>query len=442
MLIEFSVANFLSIKDRQTLRMDAASVSDHPERVIEAGRYKLLRSAAIYGANASGKSNVLKAMGTMREIVTTSARRSSADEIDVTPFLLSTATEHAPSLFEAVMLIDGVQYRYGFEADRKAVRAEWLFETKIKQEKMLFVREGDAIEIAKAFKEGKDLEEKTRDNALFLAVCDQFNGPVSQRITTQINRWQVTSGLNYEKSKFFFVFSYELDAIRDLTKKFLAPLNLGFVDVILQEKDLETFAMETNKNFSKLTEVEKSNILRMIDAQIQDKAFLRDVKTIHSKYDLDGTKVAEVKFDLDSQESSGTNKIVALSAELIAVIGSGGLAIIDELDAKLHPLLTQAIIGLFNDPVTNPRNAQLIFATHDTNLLTYGNFRRDQIWFTEKDQYGATCLYSLVEYKEPDGTKVRKDRSFETDYIQGRYGAIPFIGDFSKLFGNGAESKD
>ncbi len=120
----------------------------------------------------------------------------------------------------------------------------------------------------------------------------------------------------------------------------------------------------------------------------------------------------------------------------------GKLTIIDELDAKLHPLLTMTIVRLFNSTVHNPNNAQLIFATHDTNLLNYGCFRRDQIYFTEKNDFEATDLYSLVEYIEPNGTKVRNDRFFEKDYIAGRYGAIPFVGDFSKLIDNGQSSEN
>ena len=130
-----------------------------------------------------------------------------------------------------------------------------------------------------------------------------------------------------------------------------------------------------------------------------------------------------------------------MAGHLIYGLKLGALTIIDELDAKLHPLLTMAIVKLFNSPIHNPENAQLIFATHDTNLLNYGCFRRDQIYFTEKDNFESTDLYSLVEYIEPDGTKVRNDRSFEKDYISGRYGAIPFVGDFSKLIANGQSRK-
>ncbi len=152
-------------------------------------------------------------------------------------------------------------------------------------------------------------------------------------------------------------------------------------------------------------------------------------------------KLEKTVFDLDVQESSGTNKIFDLLGPFFDTLVNGKVLVVDELDAKLHPLLTKALVGLFNSEENNPRNAQLIFATHDTNLLTYANFRRDQIYFTEKDKEGASALYSLIEYKEEGGATVRKDRSFEKDYIQGRYGAIPYLGDFSKLFSKWQESK-
>ncbi len=157
------------------------------------------------------------------------------------------------------------------------------------------------------------------------------------------------------------------------------------------------------------------------------------INTVHQKFDGDNNLAGEVNFDMRSQESSGTNKVFNISGPVFDVLQDGGVLIVDELDASLHPLMTLAITRLFNSTEDNPKNAQLIFTTHDTNLFTYGKYRRDQIYFVEKDKYGASDLYSLVEYREEDGTKVRKDRSFENDYIEGRYGAVPFIGNLSKI---------
>lgn len=422
MLIEFTVGNYLSIKDRQTLRLDASSISEYKDQLINAGRYQLLRSAVIYGANASGKSNVLKAMATMGYIVITSAERSSTAEIEVEPFLLNTETEKAPSYFEIVFVLNGNRYRYGFEADRKVIQAEWLYAAKKEQEKPLFLREKDGIEVFASFKEGKGLEEKTRNNALFLAVCDQFNGQIAEQIFEWFNKLLPVSGIGHDRFRSALLRLIEAPPIQERLMNVVTQLNLGFSDVHLQKEKIDDAALlamptETRRIYLDLLQGQRTV----------------DIMTVHKKYDSNNRFVDNVIFDLQTRESSGTNKFFDLLAPIYLAILDRGILVIDELDAKLHPLMTQAIIRTFNDPELNPNNAQLIFATHDTNLLTYGGFRRDQIYFTEKDQYGATCMYSLVEYQEENGDKVRKDRSFEKDYIQGRYGAIPFIGDLSKL---------
>jgi AAA15 family ATPase/GTPase len=422
MLIEFSVGNLLSIKDRQTLRLDASSISEHREQLIDAGHYKLLRSAVIYGANASGKSNVLKAMSAMHQILTKSAERSSTKEIDVEPFLFSTETEIAPSYFEILFLINNIRYRYGFEVDRKVIHSEWLFEAKKQQEKLIFVREQNKIEVSKEFKEGKGLEEKTRDNALFLAVCDQFNGPLAKSIFVWFNKWLLIHGLYHDDYRKILFKMLDAPPIQDQLTKIIDQLNLGFSSIRLHKEKIN------DEYLSKIPLESQTRFYELLGGQ-----FTTGVKTIHKKYDFDKKIVGEVVFDLKIDESEGTNKFFDLLAPIYLALSNSGILVVDELDAKLHPLMTQAIIRLFNQPELNPKNAQLVFATHDTNLLSGKLFRRDQIYFTEKDQYGATSLYSLVEYQEEDGTKIRKDRSFEEDYIKGRYGAIPFIGDLSKI---------
>ncbi|QEC72816.1 AAA family ATPase [Arachidicoccus ginsenosidivorans] len=161
-------------------------------------------------------------------------------------------------------------------------------------------------------------------------------------------------------------------------------------------------------------------------------AFKMDIRTIHKKYNAKDKVVGKVEFDMRSQESAGANKLFNISGPMFDVLNGGGVLVVDELDDSLHPLLTLAVTKLFNSKEFNRNNAQLVFATHDTNLLYYGNYRRDQIYFVEKDQYGASDMYALVEYKE-EGKTIRKDRSFEKDYIEGRYGAIPFIGNLSNI---------
>ncbi|PHK28785.1 hypothetical protein VF13_40535, partial [Nostoc linckia z16] len=383
------------------------------------------------GANASGKSNLLKAIGDMVSILRTSAQRQSTDEIVVQPFLLNTETAKQPSYFEVVFLIEQSQFRYGFEVDANAVKAEWLFEAKKLQERVLFIRDNDTIEVSKDFREGRGLEERTRTNALFLSVCDQFNGPLAKQIVSWFNHVLYTSGIDHDKYRKHLLRLIEAPTVKDELTAIVNNMNFGFLNFTPQKGEMD-------KDYLSGFSLENQQLFYDLLSGKQTVA----IKTVHKQYNADNLYINDVELDLAQNESSGTNKFFDLLAPIYLAIERHGILVIDELDAKLHPLLTQAIIRLFNNPETNPKNAQLIFATHDTNLLTDGQFRRDQIWFTEKDQYGATCLYSLVEYKEEDGTKVRKDRSFETDYIQGRYGAIPYIGDFSKLFQHGQGSEN
>ncbi len=424
MLLEFTIGNFLSIKAKKTLSLEATSIKEHFDtNVVKLERFQLLRGAVIYGANAGGKSNLIKAMSTMRRIVKQSFDASSTDELGITPFLLSTETSNKPSFFEILFLIGTVRYRYGFEVDNTSVKSEWLFESKIKSEKPLFIREGDGIDVSPSFKEAKDLEEKTRDNALFLSVLDQFNGTTAKSIMKWFSNFITISGLSHERYKNVTFKMLEDENTKPQLLDFYKKLDLGFDEIDLEKTPFDTkdFAKLFNEEFTKqyLSDIEgKSKI---------------DIKTIHKKYNNENEVIGFEKFDMRKQESSGTNKVFNISGPVFDVLKDGGVLIIDELDASLHPLMTLMITKLFNSSEFNKTNAQLIFATHDTNLFEYGHYRRDQIYFVEKDVYGASDLYSLVEYKEDGGKKIRKDRSFEKDYIQGRYGAIPFIGNLHKL---------
>lgn len=422
MLLEFTVSNFLSFKELVTLSLEAAGISEYPENAFEAGRYRLLKSAVVYGANASGKSNLIEAMYAMRDVVLSTASMASTDAINVTPFLLSTETRTKASHFEILILLDGIRYRYGFEVTSERVQAEWLFSAKAEKEKPLFIREGNAIEVSRNFREGKDLEERTRENALFLGVVDQFNGATAKRIMKWFDLWMIISGVHHYDYRRATFQLFNIAHYQPVIKDFLRQLDLGFSDVkVLEEKvqlpGLSALPDEARENLGAIYSIKPRKYF----------------KTVHEVFDEGGGEAGRIEFDLDHQESAGTRKVFDLLGLVFSALGLGGILVVDELDSKLHPLLTKSLVLLFNSQENNPNNAQLIFATHDTNLLSQGNFRRDQIYFVEKDRRGATDLYSLLEYKE-DGETIRKDRSFEKDYIQGRYGAIPYLGDFSKLF--------
>lgn len=429
MLIDFTLGNFLSFNDNKTISLDATAISDYKEKIITHGNKKLLRSVVLYGANSSGKSNLIKGMSVMRQIVLTSIDKSSVSEYKIVPFLLNTASHDKPSSFEVTFIIENISYRYGFEITKNTISSEWLFYTPKRAEKPLFIRENDEIGITKEFVEGANLEAKTRSNALFLSVVDQFNGEISGKIINWFNNWVTISGLSHENYRGVTFNILDNDELKPKLLNFFKQLDLGFNDIDFRKEKF-------HKSF--LPEDMPEEIIKDVISDLEGKMIAR-IETVHNLYDNTGKIVGQRQFQLREQESAGTNKIVDISGTIFDTLNDGGILVIDELDAKFHPLMTVAITNLFNSPAINSKNAQLIFATHDTNLLSYGEFRRDQIYFVEKDRKEASDVYSLVEYKEGDKT-IRKDRSFERDYIQGRYGAIPFIGGFdSKIFNEETE---
>jgi hypothetical protein len=402
------VAAKISAKDK---KLDEQNVFQADERL------KLLKSAAIYGANASGKSNLGKALKFMRSFISNSSKDTQeTEDIPIENFRLNTETELKPSYFEIVFLMDGKVYRYGFEVNKKEVISEWLFYVPTIREVTLFQREENIIDSKPAFKGGSKFKNNVRDNALFLSVAAQFNIEIAKKILNWLINLNVTSGLDDINLSGYTIHCFENNNNRDRIIQLVKKLDLGIDDLEVNKIELTEEALP--KEMSKEL---KDRILRDTSAY--------SIGTVHRKYNAEGEQVSTESLDMVEHESEGTQKLFALAGTLIDTLESGRILVIDELDARLHPLVTREIISLFNSNQTNPRNAQLIFMTHDTNILSHKFFRRDQIWFAEKDKFGATHLYSLAEYK------IRNDASFENDYIQGRYGAVPFIGDLSHLIG-------
>lgn len=437
MLIQFRVGNYRSFKDPVTLSMVAANIKSKPEEldlsnVIHAANdLSLLTSAAIYGANASGKSNLIRAMSFMRSFVLNSSRETQAnDKITIEPFRLSTETDGKPSLFEMIFLHEGKQYRYGFEATTERVVAEWLYAVPTRREVLLFERKGDEIEVnSRQFKEGRDLQERTRSNALLLSVAAQFNGKVARQVLTWFTCLEINTGLNDGREIVSAMYYYEDNRYKDKMMSFVKQLDIGVEHIQVEKKTFQEFVNSSTPLSEPFQQF--FDALHKLNPDLEGIS----AKTTHKKFDAHNDVVANNVFDLEQHESEGTKKIFALAYPVIVALHTGRIFIIDEFDARLHPLITCAIIQLFNNKETNPHGAQLIFATHDTNLLNSRMFRRDQIWFVEKSRQGFSDLYSLVEYRVRDGAKIRNDASFEKDYIEGRYGAIPFIGDLSSLIG-------
>jgi len=420
MIIEFTVGNFLSFHKKRTLSFEArGGVSELKDNFFAFEKQKFLRSIVLYGANSSGKSNLIKALDRMKSCLMFSVKLNETDELDYTPFLLSSVSENQPTFFEMVFVSEKQKFRYGFEYNTTEIVNEWLFEIKKTKESPLFIRTKKGIAVSDDFQEGKNKEEATNNNRLFISLVAQLGGEISKQILECFSTCNVISGMNHGNyMDYTMKMFYKQSPGYSESLRLFQDLKLGFRDVKIIESKFNP-----QKHFVKgVPEEIKAEFIKKYSGKQGI-----ELKIVHNKYDNKGEIKDTISWYKDENESEGTRKIIDLSGPLFDTLLNGKVLIVDELDAKLHPLITMQIVKLFNSPETNPNNAQLLFATHDTNLLSTEIFRRDQVWFTEKDDVEQTDLYSLDDFVFTDGTKVRKDAKLEKNYIAGRYGAIPYI---------------
>jgi len=378
-------------------------------------KLSLLKSVAIYGANGSGKSNLVKAIITMLIFIRDSFKNELIGRAIIEPFALNHENPNLPTFFQLVFLYNNVRYRYGFEVYRNEVKSEWLFGTPDKKEVYFFTREGSTIQInEKQFVEGKELANKTSVNNLFLNIAKAFNGNVSKRIVDFLTgSILVSAGINDSS---FRETTLDIMKFEHFKQHILSFMNIA--DFGIQE-------ISNRKTIIK-------NIPEGVSEDLLNQILTDNGEVVVSKrtvLDENGHKLLDKEWIMDDHESDGTQKIFNYSGVITTTLMSGMALFLDEFDARLHPMLTKKIVEMFNSPILNKNGAQLIFVTHDTNLLDNTLLRRDQIYFTEKNKMQETVLYSLADFKG-----VRNDASYEKDYINGKYGAIPFLGDFEKLF--------
>ena len=406
MLLNFTIENYRSFFEKKTVSLQSQKLSEEAkENVTQAFSYNILKTLAVYGANSSGKSNLISAMQAMKLCVLSSVRLNPNDMLQYEPFLLL-KDNNKPTMFEVSFLKGNWCYRYGFSYTQTEIVDEWLFRrtTNRSKEQALFIRNKEGIAFEdKKFPEGIGLETKTNGNRLFLSLCAQLGGEISNQVISWFEiDFNVASGLNnqvyreFSKMQFHTRRNASTEAMR-----FFKTLQLGFNGISTHE--------------------EKTIISNDMSA------YHIEIESVHNLYDKKGNACGQINFPFDEKESSGTRKLFDISGPIFDTLGKGSTLVIDELDAKMHPLISQQIIRLFNSTRSNPHNAQLIFTTHDTHLLSTKMLRRDQIWFTEKNDAEQTDLYCLTDIVLPDGTKPRNDANYEKNYIAGRYGAIPYI---------------
>jgi len=416
MLIEFSTANFRSLRDRQTLSLTKAKgnelVESNTFTTVAANKFELLRSAAIYGPNASGKSNFLLALQTMKEIILESATNlQRGDKLPITPFRLSKATRHAPSEFEVIFIVDKVRYQYGFTATENRIHEEWLMAYPKGRPQRWLGRIWDEQKQSYDWVLGNNLtgekqlwKKSTRDNALFLSTAVQLNSEQLQPVydwfndtlhMTNISGWSPGFSASLcEKS--------EKAQVMD----FLRAADLNIEDIVVEAEPFDIKALPDDM---------PTHVKKIFADELKDKKLV-DIKTVHKSEEGD-----KVTFDFED-ESDGTRKLFAFAGPWIDTLANGYVLFIDELHDNLHPRLVQFLVGLFHNSETNPKNAQLVFTTHETSILNQDEFRRDQIWFCEKGEDQATTLYPLTDFSPRKGRE-----NLELAYLSGRYGALPYV---------------
>ena len=434
MLIEFRVSNYRSIGEEQVLSLvPAPKQKENPQNIIENGKYSALNAVAIYGANASGKSNLLKAMWTLDTIINVFAHSSSTRKLPYDPFLLREGWDKKPTFYEITFLIAGNRYRYGFEFDQSGIVSEWLFRKLSGREVNLFQRSKDIIDVSSGFKGlAKVIDaaiESTKPNALFLSSCDVFNIEEARVILQWFQNYIVIDSLNTEKEAIQTVRLFENEAYQQKIKDYFTDLNFGIVDLNITSRDFDATDLQ-----EAIPEELKSALVSTLTGAKRYTVFSK-----HNTYNKQGKKTSDLlTWKLEEKESAGTKKAFYLSGAVLWTLMNGGVLIIDEIEASMHPKMTLHTINMFLNKEVNINNAQLIFATHDTNLLSYADLRRDQIYFSEKNEWESTEIYSLADfvYLGRNGSisstqKERPDTDKEKRYFEGRYGAIPIFGDFN-----------
>jgi AAA15 family ATPase/GTPase len=419
MLIEFQVQNFRSFKERQTFSMVGASLSEHVKsNTFDSGLRgldRLLRTAVVYGPNAAGKTNLMRALQFMQSFVLTSAQTSTAAQYPYRPFKLSKATCEATSQFEITFVQDGSRYEYGFHMGPKQIEREWLVQhvesPKRTRSRAMFERTFDRKkkdynwDFGPFFKGQRNTwVQSTRDDALFLSVATQLNSVQLRPVFEWFQKKLVAIVGPTKMNQSLTLKLWEEPGGKGRLLPFLKEADLGIVDIQIQKEPIPLAG-----------EVAIRGV--MLDQRFG--APTPDIVRVTMSHLSDDPKTPAI-FDFED-ESSGTQILFLTAGAWLNVIANGEVLLFDEIDTNMHPSLLLFLIKRFHSEHTNPNNAQLICTTHNTSLLDRDMFRRDQFWFVEKQKTGASKLYPLT-YFHP-----RNDEAIEQWYKRGRYGAIPIL---------------
>lgn len=425
MLVEFSVANFRSIYERQTFSLVASADSEHVSRNViatETEGLSLLRSSAIYGPNASGKSNLLRALATLRQLVEDTATKvQEGQRLNIAPFVLSSKASEQPSEFEIVFVADdNVRYHYFCAVSAERVHREWMVAYPHGRPQRWFEREYDPKTksydwwFGPNFKgeraERKVWQDFTRSNALFFSTAIQLNNDQLKPPFAWITQKLIVLTANIGWNPFLSLQLLREERGQTQIMRYMRAADIGIDRLELLEEEVAPASATDLVPGGVRIEVglprggPPANAKRI------------QVRTWHKRVDSKESVALDIQ-----DESDGTRKLFEFAGGWIRALESGATLFVDEVDRSLHPHMTRFLVGLFHGS-TNQRNAQLVYTTHDTTLLDTELLRRDQVWFVEKGENQASRVFSLLEYRP------RKDEALERGYLKGRYGAVPLIG--------------
>jgi len=437
MLIRFGVSNHLSVRDYQEVSLVASKLKDVETGLIDlsvekpdggavlhsSSRMRLVPVVALYGANASGKSTVLNALDFFVKFVASSHAKGDADDgTPYHPFLLDDESRTHPSHYDIDIALDGVRYHYGYSLDGRRVLSEWLYSYPLgalRQTRSVLLHRDIGNEeefyFGKGLKgENKQISRLTRANSLFLSAAAQNSHdqltPIYKFFTNKIARRTVQQGNSIQIAKQLITYFSKDEERRISALRFLSAADIGVSGIDFTSVPYDGKVKAILKDLGSL-------MGRHFEQGVPELDMERPmVDLMHVGFE---GKSYPIKMDA---ESAGTISLLQLLGPALMRLSMGGVLVVDELNTTLHPLVTRELIRLFSDPKTNPGRAQLLFSTHDTNILAGRILRRDQIWFTEKDVAGSTHIYSMAEIK------VRAGDNLEAGYLAGRFGAIPYFG--------------
>lgn len=426
MLIEFKFSNFRSFRDETVLSMKATGLSTFKDSLLSYGHLRLLPGIAIYGKNGGGKSNVIRAFWLGVQFIRNAQRTQHENaEVPVSPFLLNDYSKNKPTSFEYTYVMNGKKYIYGFSATKDKIVSEYLYHSPKGQKAIVFERKGQKFKFTEQKAKRELISEIVSENQLYFSIACTMNDIECSSAMHWFRNYVLFSRDYSDIPKQLLDYSNDSNMLQAITN-YAKEADFGIYNIQFdfnsQEiSDLDNFSSEIPTrmktaliNFMQiLSETSNNSEVRLKMGEVTATSYHRGKTEIGN----------EEIYSLDlSDESDGTRKLIAIAPAIESALKNGGVLFVDEIEQELHPMLVDFIIAKFQNPSSNPNAAQIVFTTHNTELMSEELIRKDQIYFVDKNQSdGSSELYTISDFATKTSDNIRKG------YLLGKYGAIPNI---------------